>query len=67
MEMQQVKCAEYITRERGGLSGVCLNLFSQFCCGIAGKMRRRRAGEALLILPERGLSPKGQVALLEGG
>lgn len=55
-----------ITPERGSLSGVYLNLFYQSCCGIAGKMRRR-AGEALLILPERGLSPKGQLTPLEGG
>ncbi len=29
--------------------------------------REERRGEALLILLESGLSPKGQVALLEGG
>lgn len=63
-EKQQVKCAEYITTERGNLSGVCLN-FQESCCGFNGKMRKRVA-EALLILPKRGLSPKGQVALLKG-
>ncbi|KAI4819430.1 hypothetical protein KUCAC02_004676, partial [Chaenocephalus aceratus] len=36
------------------------------CCDIAGK-KRRRAGEASLILPERGQSPKGKLTLLEGG